>query len=116
MSAVDKIISEIRGLDPVEQEAIFVALAGAAASKADQGDANYSSVVSTPGICGGAARLIRTRIPVWVLERMRQLGISEIDILRSYPTLQAADLAQAWAYVARNRQEIEQAIKQNEDA
>lgn len=74
----------------------------------------YPSIVRTPGVCGGAARLIRTRIPVWTLERMRQLGVSEIDILRSYPTLRAVDLVQAWSYAARHRSEIEQAIRENE--
>jgi uncharacterized protein (DUF433 family) len=76
---------------------------------------HYPSIVTTPTVCGGAARLIRTRIPVWTLERMRQLGCSEIDILRSYPNLRAIDLVQAWSYVAQHRSEIEQAIRDNEE-
>lgn len=118
MSSVDRIIHEIQGLDRVEQEAILVALAGQIEPQAasPHGAAMYGSIVSTPGICGGAARLIRTRIPVWLLERMRQLGISEIETLRSYPTLQAADLAQAWQYVAQHREEIAEAIRENEEA
>ena len=72
------------------------------------------SIVATPGVCGGAACLIRTRIPVWTIERMRQLGVSEIDILRSYPNLKARDLVEAWAYVTRHKNEIEKAIRENE--
>lgn len=46
---------------------------------------------------------------------MRQLGVSEIDILRSFPSLRAVDLVQAWSYVARNRDEIEKSIRENEE-
>jgi uncharacterized protein (DUF433 family) len=74
----------------------------------------YPSIVKTPNICGGAARLIRTRIPIWVLERMRQLEITEIDILRSFPTLKAVDLAEAWAYSDDFHEEIAQEILKNE--
>ncbi|MBL8797133.1 MAG: DUF433 domain-containing protein [Planctomycetia bacterium] len=76
---------------------------------------DYPSIVATPGVCGDAARLIRTRIPVWAVEHMRQLGFSEIDILRSYPTLRAAHFVQAWSYAPRHRSEIEQVIRENED-
>lgn len=75
----------------------------------------FSNIVSTPGVCGGVARIIRTRIPVWTLERMRQLGVSESEILRSYPTLRAVDLVQAWSYVEIHRDEIERQIRENEE-
>lgn len=74
-----------------------------------------SLIVSTPDVCGGVARIIRTRIPVWTLERMRQLGVSEADILKSYPSLRAVDLVQAWAYVDTHREEIEKQIRENEE-
>jgi uncharacterized protein (DUF433 family) len=45
---------------------------------------------------------------------MRQLGASEADILRNYPTLRAEDLANAWAYARIHQAEIEQAIADNE--
>ncbi len=57
-----------------------------------------------------------TRIPVWVLEQARRLGISEADLLRSYPTLRAEDLTNAWAYVRSHRSEIDLAIRENEEA
>ena len=72
-------------------------------------------VVSTPGICGGSARIIRTRIPVWTLARMRELGLSEAEILRSYPSLRAVDLVQAWAYAEANPAEIAREIRENEE-
>jgi uncharacterized protein (DUF433 family) len=42
--------------------------------------------------------------------------VREADILRSYPTLRAEDLASAWAYVRVHRAEIEQQIRDNEEA
>jgi uncharacterized protein (DUF433 family) len=59
---------------------------------------------------------VRTRIPVWALENYRRLGWSEATLLENYPTLRAADLVNAWAYVDAHSQEIEQAIRQNEEA
>lgn len=58
--------------------------------------------------------MIRTRIPVWTLERMRQLGVPDAEILRNYPTLRAADLVQAWAYAAARPEEIGLSIRENE--
>jgi uncharacterized protein (DUF433 family) len=81
----------------------------------DLGDA-YPGIESTPGVCGGEPCIIRTRIPVWVLEQARRLGASEAELLQSYPTLRAEDLANAWAYVRSHRDEIEQQIRENEDA
>src|SRR6185437_5120267 len=74
----------------------------------------FPSVVSTPNVCGGSPRLIRTRIPVWVLQQMRHLGFSESQILASYPTLTAGDLVQAWGYVALHKEEIDREIEENE--
>jgi uncharacterized protein (DUF433 family) len=81
----------------------------------DLGDA-FPGIESTPGVSGGEPRIVRTRIPVWVLEQARRLGVTEADLLRSYPTLRAEDLANAWAYVRAHRDEIEQQIRENEEA
>ena len=81
----------------------------------DIGDA-FPGIEATPGICGGEACIVRTRIPVWLLEQARRLGTSEADLLRSYPTLRAADLANAWAYVLSHAEEIERQIRENEAA
>jgi uncharacterized protein (DUF433 family) len=79
------------------------------------GDA-FPGVESTPSVCGGEPRIVRTRIPVWVLEQARRLGTSEADLLQCYPTLRADDLAQAWGYVRAHRDEIERQIVENENA
>ena len=70
----------------------------------------------SPDVCGGEARIIRTRIPVWVLVQARRLGASEAELLHAYPQLKAEDLAHAWAYARSHPSEIDQQIRQNEAA
>lgn len=73
-------------------------------------------IESVPNVCGGEPCIVRTRIPVWVLEQARRLGTSEADLLRCYPTLRAEDLTHAWAYVRVYPEEIAREIAANEDA
>ena len=68
------------------------------------------------GVCGGDACVVRTRIPVWTLEQYRRLGWTEAQILESFPTLRAADLVNAWAYVDEHLEEIDRSIAENEEA
>ncbi len=81
----------------------------------DLGDA-FPGIESNPLVSGGEACIVRTRIPVWVLARARNLGMSEADILQSYPTLRAQDLANAWAFYRSHRDEIDRQIRDNEAA
>lgn len=78
------------------------------------GDA-FPGIESTPGVCGGEPCIVRTRIPVWLLERARRLGVSEAELLRSYPTLRAEDLANAWSYVRSHHAEVDEMIRANEE-
>jgi uncharacterized protein (DUF433 family) len=79
----------------------------------DLGD-GFPGIESRPGVCGGEPCIVRTRVPVWVLEQARRLGTSEADLLRAYPTLRAEDLANAWAYVRSHGGEISRQIAENE--
>lgn len=72
-------------------------------------------VESRPDVCGGEPCIVRTRIPVWVLVRAKQMGVNEADLLRSYPALRAEDLTNAWAYYRVYHDEIEQQIRENEE-
>lgn len=76
----------------------------------------FPGIESDPAVIGGEPRLVRTRIPVWLLIRARQLGTSEADILRAYPSLSAEDLTNAWAYYRAFRAEIDEQIAANESA
>ncbi|MSQ72257.1 MAG: DUF433 domain-containing protein [Betaproteobacteria bacterium] len=79
----------------------------------DLGDA-YPGIESASGVMGGAPCIVRTRIPVWLLEQARKLGTSESDLLRDYPSITAQDLANAWSYVRSHRDEIDRHIAENE--
>lgn len=41
----------------------------------------FPGIESNPGVCGGVPCIVRTRIPVWVLEQARRLGASEADLI-----------------------------------
>ncbi len=81
----------------------------------DLGD-TFPGIEETPGVCGGAPRIVRTRIPVWTLEQARRQGAGEADLLRAYPSLRAEDLASAWAFVRNHRDLIDSQIQDNEAA
>jgi uncharacterized protein (DUF433 family) len=73
------------------------------------GDA-VPGIDTLPDVCGGEATIVRTRIPVWVLEQARRLGATDATLLAAYPTLRAEDLVHAWAYVRAHREEIDRQI------
>lgn len=66
-------------------------------------------------VCGGAARVIRTRIPVWLLESLRRGGKTDAELLTAYPSLNAEDLANAWNYARSHREEMDREIAANGD-
>jgi uncharacterized protein (DUF433 family) len=62
-------------------------------------------------VCGGEPCIVRTRIPVWLLEQARRLGANEQQLLEAYPTLRAEDLVNAWAYARSHATEIAEQIQ-----
>jgi uncharacterized protein (DUF433 family) len=109
MSKLEDVERAVAELSPAERAALLQSVARSVGNAAP-------GIETKPDFCGGEACIVRTRIPVWVLEQARRLGASEAEILRSYPTLRAADLVNAWSYVAQHRAEIERQILENEDA
>lgn len=79
----------------------------------DLGDC-FPGIESRPDVCGGDPCVVRTRIPVWLLEQARRLGAFEAEVLRIYPTLRAEDLVNAWGFVRSQREEIKLQIEANE--
>lgn len=77
---------------------------------------SFPGIDSRPDVCGGEPCIVRTRIPVWVLEQSRRQGATEQSLLAAYPTLRAEDLTNAWAYVRAKPSEIESQIRENEAA
>ena len=109
MSTLLEVEKQVASLSQSERAELFQRVASQLAGM-------FPGIENTPGVCGGEACVARTRIPVWLLERARQLGSSEADLLRAYPTLRAQDLVNAWAYVETHRDELEQQIRENEEA
>jgi uncharacterized protein (DUF433 family) len=73
----------------------------------------FPGIEKTDGICGGSARIVRTRIAVWLLVEATQAGADEAHLLKAYPSLRAEDLTNAWAYYRANKAEIDLEIKEN---
>ena len=81
----------------------------------DLGD-DFPGIDSRPDVCGGEPCVVRTPIPVWLLEQARRLGTSEQQLLEAYPSLRAEDLVNAWAYVRSHPGETADQIAGNESA
>jgi len=77
---------------------------------------DFPGIDSDPKVSGGEPCIVRSRIPVWMLEQARRLGVSEEDLLHAYPTLRAEDLANAWGYVRTHQEAIDRQIVENENA
>jgi uncharacterized protein (DUF433 family) len=71
-------------------------------------------VEKTPEVAGGDACIVRTRIPVWTLVSYRRQGLTDEELLASFPTLRKPDLESAWIYARVFPGEIEAAIRENE--
>src|ERR1035437_4472592 len=79
-------------------------------------DDDFPGIDSRSDVCGGEPCIVRTRIPVWLLEQARRLGTSEQALLAPYPHLRAEDLVNAWAYARSHAEEIGSQIRENEIA
>jgi uncharacterized protein (DUF433 family) len=77
---------------------------------------SFPGIDSRADVCGGEPCIVRTRIPVWLLEQARRLGTTEQELLAAYPSLRAEDLVNAWAYARSHAVEIESQIRENEAA
>lgn len=74
----------------------------------------WRGIEKKPGVCGGSACIIGTRITVWGLVEARRIGYSEADLLTSYLSLSATDIANAWVYAEAFPDEIETEIREND--
>jgi uncharacterized protein (DUF433 family) len=81
-----------------------------------QSSSNGSRIIKTPKVCGGRARVDGTRVPVWGIEHARMTGYSIQQIVKMFPSLDEADVSAAFSYADIHRKEIEQEIRDNEEA
>ena len=75
-----------------------------------------SWIQKSPGVCGGEPCVRNTRHTVAGLVEWKKQGLTDVRIFEHQPDLTQADLEAAWAYYATHREEIEQAIKEAEEA
>jgi uncharacterized protein (DUF433 family) len=73
----------------------------------------HRGIEKAPGVCGGSACIVGTRVTVWGLVEARRSGYSEADLLRSYRSITANDLENAWLYAEDHAIEIETEIAEN---
>lgn len=74
-------------------------------------------IEKTPGVCGGRARVRRTRISVSILVQYRNCWRGEdAKILNSFPSLNQSDLNAAWEYYEQNKSEIDAEINGEENS
>lgn len=79
-------------------------------------EAIFPGIESRPNVCGGEPCIVRTRIPVWLLEEARRQGVTDAALLEAYPSLWASGLANAWEYGHSHKSEIETQIAENKTA
>jgi uncharacterized protein (DUF433 family) len=75
---------------------------------------NQSWIQKPPDVCGGDACIRNTRITVWGLVLSRRLGTSEASILKNIVGLTPDDLEAAREYYHEHADEIDEAIRVNE--
>jgi uncharacterized protein (DUF433 family) len=75
-----------------------------------------SWIEHTPDVCGGDARIRATRYTVHGLMECKRMGLSDEQILEHHPDLTLDDLQVAWWYYENHKDEIEQALREEEEA
>lgn len=76
-TAAEKIEEALADLTPGEKARLLQKLAA-------QIGGVVPGIDTDPAVCGGEACIARTRVPVWLLARARQLGASEASLLAAY--------------------------------
>jgi uncharacterized protein (DUF433 family) len=109
MTALQKIELLLNDASPKMRASLFQKIAGVPSG-------HFPGIEKTPGVCGGSACIIRTRIPVWSLVAWKKLGTQDDVLLKNYPTLIQQDLDNAWGYYLIYTDEIEHEIRENNQA
>jgi uncharacterized protein (DUF433 family) len=112
MTTKERIQAAINAIPEEDLDDLYNLIRNFAAAK----DRSDDRIVKTPGVCGGDARIKGTRLSIWGLEEWRRLGWSDAQILDAYPQLKPEDLSAAWDYVVQHHDEIENAIRENQEA
>ena len=82
----------------------------------ENGERTSSWIEKSEEVCGGSARIRHTRYTVHGLVEWKRSGLSDERILEHHPDLTLADLQAAWHYADTHREEIDQALREEEEA
>jgi len=69
----------------------------------------------TPGVCGAAACIGATRIPVWLIVSFIKQGADDNGLLQSYPQLTSEHLQLVRDYYRQHKAEIDRNIREQDD-
>ncbi len=73
------------------------------------------AVAVTPGVCGGAARISGTRIPVWQLWQNHNSGVSDDQLSKAFG-IDLATLKSVWQYCELNAESLNRLVEANRAA
>lgn len=112
-----RIVSEIEAVpEPLQAEVLdFVLFVKARAGTTPDASAS-ARIHHTPGVCGGEACIGMSRVAIWMLEEARRASVGDLELLKDYPGLSVFDLEAAWQYVESHPEEIDLAIRLNQEA
>jgi uncharacterized protein (DUF433 family) len=81
-----------------------------------RGHSTLDAIRKTPGVLGGDACVGNRRIAVWMLVQAKQVGLTDAELREDYePPLTQNELDAAWSYYDKHREEIDLAIRDNEE-
>lgn len=71
-------------------------------------------ITKTKGVCGGAACIENTRIPVWmIVEYWTNLSVKNDTLLQIFPTITRGQLELVHLYYSANREEVDREVREN---
>ena len=75
----------------------------------------FTHIARRTDILGGEPIIAGTRIPVRVIVQTARFSHDLVEVNESYPILTRAEIEEALAFYAANRDEIDRYIAENED-
>jgi type III restriction enzyme len=74
----------------------------------------FQYIERVPGVVGGDPKIKGTRVPVWIIVSHWRMHGTLADITKAYPHVSDEAAREALAYYEANREEIDEAITENE--
>lgn len=75
----------------------------------------FTHIARRADILGGEPIIVGTRIPVRVIVQTARFSPDLVEVNESYPILTRAEIEEALAFYAANRDEVDRSIAENED-